>query len=336
MPNFDAGRYFLTVLAPIRSGHRDGLSFRHALRATLSVLPTALQSPATRKIGQNSPFARNRRTHLARFAVIDDLVFNGAPPIDPLWGRITGRDPIVAGKVDQLSTAYLMFTAEIDAVLQDGDPLPANLTRAQQDEVRDAYATTLWDSMQAELRAIFGDCHGFDGVDDAAAFARFIARAQVETTMPFNDYHTTDVTLPVLPVKVIVAVIAVPLVLLLLSLVGWLAHAHAVPVLSLVMPLRPLPVLGGAALATVAAIYGVYRYIMAMGMRPLPPATDASLPDVLKALHLQSAFTGFAEDMQGRDPAALHAAFGAFLNRHRPLQAEPSQPPGTIPGPIAG
>ena len=38
---------------------------------------TALQTPATEHIGLNSPFARDGRTHFARFAVIDDAAYNG-------------------------------------------------------------------------------------------------------------------------------------------------------------------------------------------------------------------------------------------------------------------
>lgn len=332
MPNFDAGRYFLTVLAPILPGDGNGVSHRHALRAELSVLPTALQTPATCRIGLNSPFAANRRTHLARFVVIDDLVFNGPAPIDPILGRITGRDPIQAGPVDQLSTAWLMFTAEIDAVRTDGETLPADLPPAGQDEVRDAYAATLWTTMEPELRRVFRHCYGFDGVKDAATFARFIARAQVETTMSFNDYYTTPVTLPVLPLKAIAAVVLVPLAVAVLALIGWLAHSHAVPVLSLVIKLRPLPTLFWSLLATLAALFLVYRYILAQGAKPLPPALDASLPEILKALHLQSAFAGFAEHQQGLDAAALHTAFGGFLEQHRPLEAAPAQPPGVIQG----
>ncbi len=330
MPNFDAGRYFLTILAPIRSGGDDRLSNRHALRQELSVLPTALQTPATRAIGMNSPFAANQRTHLARFAVIDDLVFNGPAPIDPIWGRITGRDPIHAGPVDQLTTAYLMFTAEIDAVREDGLPLSTTLSEAEQDAVRDAYATTLWTTMEPALRRVFQYCYGFDEVKTAADFARFIARAQVETTMPFNDYYTTPLALPVLPLKAIAALVLVPLLVFVLALIGWLAHLHAVPIIAFAITLQPLKTLLWSLLATLAAVFLAYRYIMTQGLKPLPPAENSALPEVLKALYLQSVFTGFAEDQQGTDAPTLHAAFGRFLARHKPLEAQPTQPPGVI------
>jgi hypothetical protein len=75
---------------------------------------------------------------------------------------------------------------------------------------------------------------------------------------------------------------------------------------------------------------------MARGQRPLPPAEDATLPDVLKALYLQRQFTRFAEGHQGLEPAALHAAFGGFLRRHRPQEPEPTQPPGIVAAPVEG
>lgn len=337
MPNFDAGRYFLTVLAPIRDGAGpDGVSHRHALRLALATLPTALQSPATEAIGLNSPFARNRRNHLARFAVLDDLIFNGAMPVDPILGRLTGRDPIQPGPVDRLGTAFLLFTAELDAVTEDGAPLPASLTAAQQDAVRDAYAATLWATMEAELRRIFRHCHGFDGVESAEGFARYLARCQVETTMPFNDYYTTPVALPSLPLKALAAAVLVPLAVLLLAVLGWLAGAETVPLVSVLADWRPGPTVPWALLATGAAAFGAYRFIMARGQRPLPPAQDATLPEVLKALYLQRQFTHFAEAQQGADPAALHAAFGAFLDRHRPLATEPTQQPGVVTVPVEG
>ncbi|MEL7415504.1 MAG: hypothetical protein AAGJ92_06375, partial [Pseudomonadota bacterium] len=73
MPNFDTGHYFLTALVPIRDGMTTDaggveVTFIQNLRATLAVLPTALQSPATEMIGINSPFARDRSTHFAPVA----------------------------------------------------------------------------------------------------------------------------------------------------------------------------------------------------------------------------------------------------------------------------
>ncbi|PKP65260.1 MAG: hypothetical protein CVT86_03330, partial [Alphaproteobacteria bacterium HGW-Alphaproteobacteria-8] len=158
MPNFDAGSYFLTTLAPIRKGATvdlDGstVSFQQRLAITLATLPTALQSPATEKTGVQSPFARSLRTHLCRFAIIDDAVYNGRPPRNPVLTSLFGPDPIIADEPDRLNAAYLMFTAEIDAVTQDGAPLPATLSPSEQDAVRDAWARDIWDKAPDEVAA---------------------------------------------------------------------------------------------------------------------------------------------------------------------------------------
>ena len=89
MPNFDGGHYFLTALIPIRSNEfidREGkkTSPVHLLREELAILPKARQSPVSEKNQLNSPFARNTRTHFARFVVIDDAIYNGRNPTDAL------------------------------------------------------------------------------------------------------------------------------------------------------------------------------------------------------------------------------------------------------------
>ena len=89
MPNFDGGHYFLTALIPIKTGilvEDDGMrrSPVQLVRHALATLPTALQTQATEKIGINSPFARNTRTHLSRFVVINDVMYNARDPVDAI------------------------------------------------------------------------------------------------------------------------------------------------------------------------------------------------------------------------------------------------------------
>jgi hypothetical protein len=335
MPNFDAGRYFLTVLAPLnaRSIEVDGVAV--TLEETLARLPTALQSPATVARGENSPFARNRRNHLARFAILDDVVYNGAPPVDPVVGRLTGRDPLTPQPVDSIAPGFLLFTAELDAVLDDGAPLPESLSTDEQDAVRDAYARLLWETMGDELRAVFAFCHDFDAVADADAdgFARYIARTQVETTMPFNDYYTESPSLPALPLAALLAVVLAPLAVTALALAGVLLGTAQVPLLGLLVDWAPHGTLFAGGLITAVAAWLAYRFVLDRGARPLPPATDATLPDVLKALHVQRHFADFAIASQGADPSVLHEAFGTFLAKHRLDDVDiETQAPGTIPG----
>ncbi len=230
MPNFDTGHYFLTTLAPIKHGSASderGVEVSHIerLRTTLAILPTALQSPATEQIGINSPFARDRHTHLCRFMVLDDVVYNGRPRSDAIVNALTGKDPLVPQKVDRLNCAYLMFAADFDAVKEEGDPLPETLTPAEQDAVRDAYARRLWQTMNLELREIYDNCVGFNEVSDADGFARYLGRCQVETTMPFNDYWIRPPKLHGLPVTGLIALVAVPALVTLIGFLWWLFGA---------------------------------------------------------------------------------------------------------------
>jgi hypothetical protein len=339
MPDFDAGSYFLTTLAPIRAGgaaDADGLvvSHRQRVQEALMTLPTALQSPATEKIGVPSPFARNRRTHLCRFVVIDDAVFNGREPRNPILTGLFGPDPINPEPVDRLNAAYLMFCADIDAVTRDGDPLPATLSKAEQHAVRDAYARLLWETAEAELRPIYENCIGFERVRTGDDFARYLARCQVETTMPFHDYWTKKVFFKALPIPALALAAGGPLALLALAALGWVLRTETVPLLSLVYGWPTGDALGWGVVLSALGLGGAYAFVMKRGAEPLPPPDRGDLVSVLKALHVQRAFAGFAAARQGDDPAALHAAFGAFLAQHRPQDRDaPTQPPGVIGGP---
>ena len=336
MPNFDTGHLFLTFLAPIRRGATEDLtganvSFEQRLRTTLGLIPTALQSPATIEIGENSPFARNRMTHLCRFMVLEDTIFNGRDPSNAILNSVRGRDPITPGKVDRLGTAFLLFAADIDAVITEGDPLPAELEPTGQAAARDAWARKLWETMEPELRMIFDNCYGFDKVSDAAGFARYLARCQVETTMPFNDYWISPPDLPRLPVAALAAAVVVPLVVALLGLAGWIFGMSRVPLLGLLVGWPPGVTFLCGLVVTAIAIFGALQFIDMRGRKPMPPARYGDLPSVLKSLYLQQNFSDFVVEHQASDAQALHAAFGDFLKQHRPEdKLAPSQAPGVI------
>ncbi len=332
MPNFDTGHLFLTFLTPIKGGSTRDLSgvqvsHEQMIRMTLALLPTALQSPATQKIGLNSPFARNRQTHLCRLFVLEDAIYNGRNPKNALAMSIMGEDPIQPQAVDRLNAAYLVFVADIDAVITPGDPLPTTLDTAGEDAARDAWARRLWETMEPELRALYGNCHGFDDVTDGPGFAGYLARCQIETTMPFNDYWVPGVDLPKLPARALAALVGLPLLLTLVAVLCGLFGIAAIPLLGW----APwVAVFTGLALTAIAIVLAI-RFVTARGMRPMPPGRHADLPSVLKSLYLQQAFADFVIDQQGATDAALHSAFGDFLARHRPSEKmAPSQAPGVI------
>ena len=336
MPTFDTGHLFLTFLCPIRRGttmddEGASVSYEQSLRTTLALLPTALQSPATQDIGINSPFARTCCTHLCRFVVLEDVTYNGRNPSDAVLAAITKSDPVHPQPLDRLNCSYLLFAADVDAVLKGGDPLPATLGAAGQARARDAYAHRLWETMEPELRKIFANCVGFERVDSAAGFAAYLARCQVETTMPFNDYWISPPALKNLPVVPMAAAALVPLAVTLLALIGWLAHLDRIPLLGALVGWSPGDTLFWSALVTAAVVVGLIRYVIAHGQQPMPPAKYGDLPSVLKSLYLQQHFADFVVAQQGQSDAELHAAFGAFLATHRPEdKMAPTQAPGVI------
>lgn len=322
MPDFDSGHIFLTTLAPVKSGvvaEGDGTSHRQRLRTALSQLPTAMQSPATQAAGMNSPFARNRRTHLARMFVLDDVIYNGRVGTNPVWATIRGINPARPQPIDVLNAAYFVFCAEIDAVTEDGAPLPSALSAEEQERVRRAYARELWTTMGPELTDLYGNCEGFDGVATAEGFADYLEKCRVETTMPFHDYYLAAPEFHRLPEKPLIAAMGVPALVALAALLAWLFG-------------RDTGWLFLVALAvTAAAVWGSARYALANGAKPLPPAEHDDLPSVLKALYVQQTFADFVVDHQGAPDAELHAAFGKYLEDHRPGDTKaPSQAPGVI------
>ena len=309
MPNFDAGHYFLTVLAPIRPDAiligDQSHSHAHLIKEALSVMPTGERTAASRGNALDNPFARTTRTHFARFVVLDDVVFNGRVSGDSLLNTIRRINPLTVQKVDSLSTPYLIFAADFDATSGDD--------RALRD-----YTGTLWETMREELTAVFRHCVGFDTITTADGFHGYIKRCQIETTMPFNDYWSTPPNLTgfkLTPYIVAAAVAALVLVMGVIGGASWLA------------------VLG--LLAIIGVIAMGLKALDAKAARPFPtsppPGPGSDLPTVLKALALQRAFTAFAITAQGLDDQALHAAFGDFLANHQPNDTSTAtQRPGII------
>ena len=329
MPNLETGHYFLTVLAPVRTGFShgvDGLSYRQTLLEVLARMPHSETTPNSRGTAQHSPFARNRMTHLARFVLIDDTPYNGRETGDTLKGKLSNIDPLVRQPVDRLSNAFLVFAADFDAASGDESAL-----RTFTDE--------LWTTMKAELTAIFENCYGFEDVADQQGFFDYIKRCQVETTMPFNDYYPEDPRTLKLPpdMPLPLKAIATSAKVLLAVVVLWLASLLFAAILpegglrDLVAPVARWGSLVVLVLIVMAAIYiySLYRRIMVQGAKPLPPS--ATLPEVLKSLYLQQYFTDFVIDNQRADAVALHAAFGKFLRDHAPDNLDkPTQTPGLI------
>lgn len=326
MADLESGHLFLTYVIPIRrGGPRNDVSFKQKLRIELARLPPAHQTPATQKTEYAAPFARNRRTHFARMFVLDNVVYNGRNGQDALVGALRNVGTLTPQHVDGLRSAYLVFTADVDAVIRQGDPLPDDLDPEAQRRVRMAYARTLWDTMGEEIAAIFGNCHGFEGVSSGEAFGAYLERCHVETTMPFHDYYLVPPEFHVLPVRALALAVLIPggiaLGALLLRILG----------LEALFGLNTLLLAVAAFLVTLLAFVLAVRHALRNGARPLAPARHDDLPSVLKALYIQQAFADFVAEHQGRDAGALAAGFGAFLDRNVPADPNgPTQRPGVI------
>ncbi|WP_425073253.1 hypothetical protein [Sagittula sp. S175] len=347
MPDFDSGHIFLTTLAPVKDGTcaikgHGHWSWRQRLRNALVELPVAHQSPATVDTGLGSPFARNQRTHLARMFVLDDVVYNGREghdaiksSIKALAGDKDAGNPALPQHIDYLNCSYLVFCADIDAVTRTGDPLPATLSKGEQEKVRRTYAEELWTTMGEELAAIYSNCHGFDGVTDAKGFADYLERCHVQTTMPFHDYYIMpqDQLLKAfnrLPLKPLAAAVLLPAAVACLAFLLALFTEWDMPLVG-GNPIWTMIIAG--ALACVAFILSV-RYAIRNGEKPLPPAQYDDLRSVLKGLYIQQKFSDFVIDMQGETPEAIHAAFGIWLALHAPDDLDgPTQAPGVIRSP---
>jgi hypothetical protein len=308
MPNLDGGHYFYTGLFPVQldSVQRPDGSYTvssHLLREALASLPNFSESSGAIR---TSPFARCRSTHFVRLAVIDEPEFNGRDPVDALKQAAKGIDLLAHQPADHFSRAWLMFAADFDAV---------------DAGARDRWAAGLWDLIQPELRAIFGHCEKFDEVGDGAAFAAYVARGQVETTMSFNDYWIDPLPFPSLSAGAILGTIAGALALFLA--LGWLVHRQ--------YGAGWWVWVAAALLGIAAGLWAAYRLVVARGSRPFPTAPDSDLKSVLKGLYLQQHLVRFAIAHQGADPAELHAAFGRLVAETQPANVDqPTQKPGVL------
>ncbi len=338
MPNFDCGAYFLSTLIPVKTAPVDEANSGaqtspvRQLRAALARLTPAQQTPFCDGV---SPFAKNLRNHFVRLVVIEDVAYVGRRSIHPLLTVLTELllpprlhiNPVEPQTQDHLSNPFLFFSADFDA--KSGD-----------DAERDSYLEELWETAGDELRDVFRHCERFDEVSDAKGFARYVARCQVKTTMPFHDYFMDGIPLKKRPDSLAPEEGSLPETSIWRYTGVFLAVAGGVYLLLRAVTESPAHLLW--LLHVLLAFAGGLVVILVMakraGEKPFPPAPDATLPDVLKALYLRDHFTRFAIDNQtlaaaGDEESArqLQERFRAFAAAHRPNQVTaPTQPAGTI------
>jgi hypothetical protein len=131
--------YGLTILSPIKDDESVKPSHDLQIRKYL----------ATLKTDEKSPFALAPGTHLARLAVLDDVIYVGMPSCD-----------------EHLQSKYLVFESNCDGDLE-------------------GYLTGLATTVPTYLDAIWGHCVGYPGAADPEAFVHYMKACQLETTFYF-------------------------------------------------------------------------------------------------------------------------------------------------------
>jgi hypothetical protein len=106
---------------------------------------------------RNSPFAEVSSTHMARLAVLDDVVYVGAPTFE-----------------EHLESQYLVFESNFD-----GDV--------------DIYLTRMARETPDFVDSVWKHCVGYPGVTDPPAFTAYMKRCQVETTFYFAPVNNKTV-----------------------------------------------------------------------------------------------------------------------------------------------
>lgn len=148
MSNLSGSVYGLTILSPIIHDPKATPSHDLQIRKYLSELSTR----------EDGPFAQAAGTHLARLAVMDDVIYVGAPV-----------------REEHLNSKYLVLEANIDGDL-------------------DTYLNGLAAGAPDHVDAIWGHCVGYPGTADRPAFVSYMKACQLTTTFYFAAVNDKTVT----------------------------------------------------------------------------------------------------------------------------------------------
>lgn len=157
MGNVRGNAYGLTVLSPIK----PGLVTKefNPLGAGQSYVAALRNHLEGMELDELSPFASVPNTYLSRLYVLNDVFYQGRPAAE-----------------DHLASKYLVFESNFHGKLK-------------------PYLKGMWDGMTEEARNIWSHCIGFDQVNDAAGFIKYIKKCQLNTTFFFvgsNDVSQAE------------------------------------------------------------------------------------------------------------------------------------------------
>ena len=147
MPNQSGSLYGLTILAPIIDDAKATPSHDLQIREYLATLPTDTESP----------FALAPFTHLTRLAVMDDVIYVGAPSCE-----------------EHLVFKYLVWECNCDGDL-------------------DTYLKSLATHVPAQMDAIWSHCVGYPGAANTAKFVEYMKACQLTTTFYFAAVNNKTV-----------------------------------------------------------------------------------------------------------------------------------------------
>jgi len=146
MSNQSGNAYSLVTLCPIKCTSETNYTPVFQLRKRLQDFD---------QISPVSFMAKVPNTYLARYFIIDDLIFQSFP-----------------NKLDSLKSKYLAFTANIYGDL-------------------DTYLQGMYEHAKNEIQSIWEFCYGFEKVKDGQSFVAYIKKCQMKTTFYF-DGSTDD------------------------------------------------------------------------------------------------------------------------------------------------
>jgi hypothetical protein len=161
--NVSGNAYALTMLCPIKPGVVGNAAFCDVMRDELEAWNALRQSP----------MARVPSTYLCRYYILDD-VYTESLPGGGIWDTLPDIWPVLSKKSrigalpceEHLQSNYLVFSSNFHGDL-------------------DAYLQGMWRHAEHDIRSVWQYCYGFDKVADAASFAAYAMRCQLDATLFF-------------------------------------------------------------------------------------------------------------------------------------------------------
>ena len=162
-PNVSGKAYTLTILSPIRDGFEGETAYCDLVRGRLLEWNLLV----------NSPMTAVPQTYLCRYFVLNDVYTQSLPGND-LFGTWSDVVSIVSDKVrisslptvDHLKSSYLVFSCNFHGDL-------------------DAYLRGMWNTIETDIRDVWGYCYAFAQVSSADDFIAYMKKCQLGAALLF-------------------------------------------------------------------------------------------------------------------------------------------------------